>query len=102
MRWSLGLFPMALMGFAATVLADDPAAAEVKRLEGSWKVVALESDGRKATAQELEAMKGGGWTFKGSEVSFVDPDAPGKSSFKLDPGKTPKEIDLIALDGPQK
>src|SRR5437762_7399568 len=51
-----------------------------------WKVVALESDGRRATAAELEAMKDGGWAFKGTEVSFEDPRVPPvKSSFKVDP-----------------
>jgi uncharacterized protein (TIGR03067 family) len=81
---------------------DDPASAEAKRLEGHWRGVALESDGRRATATELEAMKGGGWVFKGSEVSFEDPNAPGKSAYKLDPSKSPKEIDLIGTEGPQK
>src|SRR3954468_1632314 len=49
-------------------------------------------------------MKDGGWTFQGSEVSFGDANAnaPGKSAFKIDPGKSPKEIDLIGLEGPQK
>lgn len=102
MRWSLGLLLVAVIGTAASIQADDQAPAEAVDLEGRWKVVALESDGRKPTAAELEAMKEGGWIFKGTEVSFDDPNAPGRSSFKLDPGKAPKRIDLVGLDGPQK
>jgi uncharacterized protein (TIGR03067 family) len=102
MRWPVGLFLMAAVGSAPMILTDDSATAEARLLEGSWKLVSLESDGRKATAQELEAMKGGGWTFKGSELSFEDANAPGKASFKVDASKNPKEIDLTALDGPQK
>lgn len=102
MRRSLGLLLMASIGVATPIRADDPASAEARRLEGAWKVVALESDGRKAPASALEAMKDARWIFKGSEVSFQEPNAPGKSSFKVDPGKSPKEIDLIGLDGAEK
>lgn len=28
--------------------------------------------------------------------------APGKSSYKIDPSKSPNHFDLIGLDGPQK
>ncbi len=102
MRWSQGILLLAAVGPAAPIHADDPAPTKAERLEGRWKVVALESDGRKATAAELEAMKDGGWTFKDAEVSIEDPNAPGKSSFKIDPDKSPKQIDLIGLEGPQK
>jgi uncharacterized protein (TIGR03067 family) len=102
MRWPVSLFLLATVGPAPTILADDSATAEAKLLEGSWKVVAIEADGRKATAKELESLKDGGWTIKGSEVSIEDANAPGRSSFKLDASKSPKEIDLIALEGPQK
>jgi uncharacterized protein (TIGR03067 family) len=101
MRRSLGFFLMASIGFAATIRPDDPAAAEAKRLEGIWKVVALESDGQKAPAATLEALAGR-WTFKDSEVSFMDVNDRGRSSFKVDPGKSPKEIDFIGLDEPRK
>lgn len=99
MRTPLCVLLLAVVGATTPIRADDPTSAEAKRLEGRWKVVALESDGRKAP---VEALKDGSWTFRGSEVSFDDPNVPGKSSFQLDPGKTPKEIDLIGLDGPQK
>lgn len=100
MRWSLGLLLLATVGPAASIHADDQEAVD---LEGRWKVVALESDGRKATEAELDAMKDGGWVFQGTKVSFEDLRAPAvTSSFKLDPSKEPKRIDLIGLDGPQK
>jgi uncharacterized protein (TIGR03067 family) len=83
--------------------ADDEAKAEVDRLQGHWKVVALESEGRKATEAELEAMKDGGWTFEGDEVVFQAPRTPPvKSSFTIDPGTSPRSFDLVALDGPEK
>jgi RNA polymerase sigma factor (sigma-70 family) len=78
------------------VLADR----EVKALEGEWVVVGLEADGRKATAGEMKGMR---WTFRGTEVTSTDPDGSGgKMSFRLDPAKSPKEIDLTPLDGREK
>jgi uncharacterized protein (TIGR03067 family) len=74
---------------------------DLKLLEGSWRVVALEADGRKAPS---EALKGMSWSFKGSEVQFADrgEKSDGKSSVKLDSSKTPKHIDLLGLEGPEK
>ncbi len=103
MKWYPVMLLLAAAGPAVSIPADDQGTADAARLEGRWKVVALESDGRKATPAELDAMKDGGWVFKGTEVSFEDPRIPTvTSSFKLDPGKDPKEIDVIGLDGPQK
>ncbi|QJW96275.1 TIGR03067 domain-containing protein [Frigoriglobus tundricola] len=79
-----------------------PAAAEdLKRLNGEWKVVALEANGKKAPAAELEGMR---WSFSGAEVRFADPgeELGEKSSVKLDPSQSPKHIDLVGLEGAGK
>jgi len=89
----------AICGVATSIEAADLASAETNDLQGRWMVVSLESDGQKAP---VEALKGGSWTFKGSGVSFDDPHAPGKASVKIYPSKSPKAIDLVALDGHQK
>jgi RNA polymerase sigma factor (sigma-70 family) len=70
-------------------------------LEGSWKVVALEADGKKAPPEALQGMH---WSFKGSELQIAAPDekSAGKSSVKLDSSKTPQHIDLVVSEGPQK
>ncbi len=101
MKSPLAWFVLASLGLINAARADEPAAAEVKLLEGKWHVVALEREGRKAPAEVLKQMKGG-WTFEGDKVSFDDPNAPGKSEFRLDPSKMPREIDLIGLDGANK
>jgi uncharacterized protein (TIGR03067 family) len=98
-----------LVGYAFSLpalLADDAklpqdAADNPKLFEGSWKVVALEVNGRKAPPEALQGMR---WSFHGSEVQFVDSaeKAPSKASVKIDPGKTPKHIDLIGLEEPYK
>ncbi|QDV34241.1 TIGR03067 domain-containing protein [Tautonia plasticadhaerens] len=86
-----------------TARADDGAKAEFDRLQGHWKGVALESDGRKATEAEIEAMKDGGWSFEGDVVSFEDPRIPPiRSRVELDLATDPRSLDLIGLDGPQE
>ena len=69
---------------------------EVKDLQGEWAVVAMEEGGEKAPADALKGMK---WVVKGNEITGSQPGGTGRMSFKLDSGKTPKEIDITALDG---
>lgn len=89
------------------LLADDAkpkedAKDDAKLLEGSWKAVALEADGKKASAEELEKLKGR-WTFRGLElvISDTNPVKGENATVKLDSSKTPKHFDLVAL-GPKK
>lgn len=91
----LALCVLLVVGLGAWTRAQDP---EPERLEGRWKGISLESEGQKAPPG---ALGDGGWTFKGSEVTFQDVNAPGKSAFKIDSSKDPRQIDLIAQEGPQ-
>jgi RNA polymerase sigma factor (sigma-70 family) len=74
---------------------------DLKRLNGDWKVVALETNGKKAPAAALEGMR---WSFSGAEVRFADAgeELGEKSSVKLDPSQSPKHIDLVGLEGAGK
>ena len=69
---------------------------EVSDLEGEWVVVAMEDGGETASADDVKGMK---WSVKGNEITASQPDSTGKMSFKLDPEKMPKEIDITSLDG---
>jgi uncharacterized protein (TIGR03067 family) len=77
------------------VLAGDAASADAKAMQGEWKVIGLEVQGKKAPP---EAFAGGNVIIKGAEIHLGDR----KVKFKLDPGKTPRVIDLIPQDGPDK
>jgi RNA polymerase sigma-70 factor (ECF subfamily) len=79
----------------APALAGDAVSADAKALQGAWKVVGLEVQGKKAPP---EAFAGGHVIVKGDEMFLGDR----KVKFKLDPGKTPRAIDLIPQDGPDK
>ncbi len=72
---------------------------DLEDLQGEWTVREMEGDGEEVFIGKLEGMK---WSIKGNEITASQPGVTGKMSFKLDPKKTPKEIDLTALDGKLK
>ncbi|MFL5339569.1 MAG: TIGR03067 domain-containing protein [Gemmataceae bacterium] len=70
-------------------------------MEGKWKVVALEADGRKAPPDDIKGMR---WTVKSGELEMTNPggQSKNKATISLDSGKSPKHIDLVAADGADK
>jgi uncharacterized protein (TIGR03067 family) len=96
----IALFAMTCAG----ARADDPAAYEGKKLQGEWRAVEVELQGKKLTKDDAEAktmrfvIKDNGLTFSNTEKTGRER----KKTFKLDPGKTPKEIDITSLDGQEK
>lgn len=95
---------IAFFVFAGTAAhAADPAADEVKRLQGEWQVIEVEAKGKKVTKDDAE-VKGMRFVIKDNEL-VAQADGGGaerKKTFKLDPAKTPKEIDITSLDGREK
>lgn len=78
---------------------DDEIKKEMAKLEGSWKVVALEKSGKPAPDEVLkEAPR---ITFKGDRINlkFSGKDKEQESTYKLDPSKKPKEIDIVEKRG---
>jgi uncharacterized protein (TIGR03067 family) len=82
-----------------------PGAAEQKKdrdpLQGTWTIVSMERDGKKVTAADKALTV----TIKGSEYTF--PSAGGftksqEGTYKLDPSKDPKTLDVLPTDGPIK
>jgi uncharacterized protein (TIGR03067 family) len=89
---------------ASLVAADPPKEDAVKkdreRIQGTWKVVALEADGEPAPAEIVAALK---LVFKGDTLTFV-PGEPGLTNYtyKLDPTTKPAGFDMTHADGKQK
>jgi RNA polymerase sigma-70 factor (ECF subfamily) len=87
-----------------TARAENPAADEQKKLQGEWQVIEVELQGKKLTKDDAEAkamrcvIKDDGFTFSTTAKAGRER----KKTFKLDPTKTPKEIDLTSLDGQEK
>jgi uncharacterized protein (TIGR03067 family) len=84
-----------LAGGNAEAIQKDKAA-----LQGSWKVIASEKNGEKSGPDEIKDLF---LVFKGDVISIRE---AGKSSdrftFKIDPTKSIKEIDIVLQEGPQK
>lgn len=71
----------------------DEIAAELERLQGTWKQIGYERDGVAEPVDEL------GWgprtTFVGDSfvVTLADGSIPIKGTFKIDPTRNPKTVD---------
>jgi len=95
-----------LLVAVALLLAADDAKDEVKkelaRFEGTWKWVSLESEKEKLSADALKdprlKLTGDKFVVTGENAE----NAVMSGTFKVDPTKKPKTIDVTFSDGPQK
>ncbi len=95
MKWTIAIF---VTGFLISVgmSADDDNNAEMRKLEGTWKVTSFEVGGKKVDpgkgAPEKAVIKDGKATFfsGGKEIPTFR-----NLKLELDPKKKPKEINLV-------
>jgi len=97
-RYTLGLLAIAaLVGVAA---AAEKADADLEKIQGSWKLMSLEIQGKTIPAPE------GGGTFifgKDNKLVIKEKDKADKEgTFKIDASKDPKELDLIGATAKEK
>ena len=79
---------------------DDAEAKELKALAGSWKLVAVEVDGKPIPKDDLPAIS---FTLHPDGKSDVQsPDGKFQTKSVIDPAKKPKTLDIEYLGGPQK
>jgi uncharacterized protein (TIGR03067 family) len=84
----------------AAASAEQPKEAAVKtdreKIQGSWALVSSEAGDRKSSAEEVKksATK---LEFAGEKVLVAQGDGSQLATFRLDPAKEPKEIDLVLL-----
>ncbi len=71
-----------------------------KELQGEWRAVELQTSGNPAPKEVVEKAR---LEVKGDEMTWNSGGTSvRKSKIRLDPSKSPKEIDITALDGPGK
>lgn len=71
---------------------------ELKLLQGKWRVVKIEVDGKELPVDELAKMR---YTIRGDEIEQATGGTDGeKMKLSLSPGSTPKEFNLTAVNGP--
>jgi uncharacterized protein (TIGR03067 family) len=78
-----------------------PPTGDEARLQGTWKVVSLESDGQPAPA---EATKGAELIFEGNHYALKGGTEQFRGTFRLDATRTPRAIDATFTepDGKEK
>lgn len=104
LRRSLALGLVCLLAGGLSARADDAKKdqeKELKDLEGTWKVVSREVDGKKTTDEEVKKLSlniGAG----GKAVLLSEGMAVAKADLTVYPAKKPKEIDLLIAEGENK
>jgi uncharacterized protein (TIGR03067 family) len=94
-----------LMAIAAGLLLaadkprDDAVQKELKKLEGTWKMAALEIDGKPVPEEQFQdtilVIKGNQYIVKVKKKSY-------ETTFTIEPGKKPKQMDMTFKNGPNK
>jgi uncharacterized protein (TIGR03067 family) len=92
------------MGLLAAVASAQHEATkkDLDQLQGTWRLVSRERDGKADLADALKDVR---VTHEGDKFSFSgSPSGSGamKGTFKLDATKSPKAMDRMPADGPQK
>jgi uncharacterized protein (TIGR03067 family) len=87
------------VGLVTNGFADD-AKSDLKGIEGTWEVLQGVINGRPAP-EDLSKLK---FSFNENTLTISGAGRPGKHeySFRIDPTKEPKALDISAADGPQK
>ncbi len=97
------LLAVAALAFGLSAAADDKAPkdakAELAKLTGTWKGASVVRDGREVPKPEAEAVR---LVVAGEKYTLADGTEEIEGTHKLDPTKTPKEIDAVRTKGPGK
>jgi uncharacterized protein (TIGR03067 family) len=81
--------------------AADAVDDEVKKLQGDWQAVEIDARGKKV-AHDDQDVKNMRFVFKDNGLTVGVADvraAKRRKTFKLNEGKTPKQMDITSLDG---
>src|SRR5438105_3539240 len=97
-RMPLILVTVLLLGAGA---AQDAAKAELKKLQGTWKVVSMTTAGKPLPPEQVAGMQ---ILFRGEEMTIGAKGGKGGNTMPmtLDPTTKPKALDLTITRGDQK
>jgi uncharacterized protein (TIGR03067 family) len=95
---SLGLI-LVLFIFASATFAGGDAKEDAKKVQGTWKVIRAQVDGKDVEAAELKDTK---FIFKDDVITFHSLREKNTATFKLNVAKKPRRIDTEVLDGEAK
>jgi uncharacterized protein (TIGR03067 family) len=92
------------LGVSATAKTDgagaaEPARGDAKLMEGVWVPVEAELAGQKLPEDGIKTLK---LTLKGAEYTVETGQVIDRGTVKLDPTQTPKTMDVVGTEGPNK
>lgn len=99
MRYLLLAAAVVLLSGPGAPADDKDAKADLGRLTGTWVGVAVTQDGKELSKAEAEAVR---LVVRGEAYALKMGDQDIEGTHKLDPSKTPKEIDAVRTKGPHK
>src|ERR1043166_3666123 len=85
-------------------LSGERVSAEAKKLQGEWQAVEIQVKGKTSTKDDSD-VKNLRFVIKGDGITIPHPSEEGKErkqTFKVNPAKSPMEIDITSLDGEEK
>jgi uncharacterized protein (TIGR03067 family) len=80
----------------AVAAGDEPAKTDADKLQGVWKTVAVEVDGKKMSEDGVKNIR---LTVKGDKMIFKEENKEEEATFKLDETQKPRTIDLTFKAG---
>lgn len=73
-----------------------------ERIQGSWKVVSVEKDGKEQDDDEAKQIKRFTWDIGPEKITIHQGGFDHVSSYKLDPGAKPRALDLTSEEEAEK
>jgi uncharacterized protein (TIGR03067 family) len=98
MKYSLLTLAAAGLLLAGADAPSDDVKKEMEKFQGTWSLTAITRDGEEVPAEELAELR---LVIKGDKrVVKAGDEVKSQSTYKLDPTKKPKAIDVTMSEGP--
>ncbi len=95
-----GMLAAGLLGRVVAQTPEDRLKREEQKLAGVWRVTGMQAEGTILPLRQVPDLK---LTFKkGKFTAQLAREKPQEGTYKLDPSKKPKTIDLNRDNGPEK
>ena len=86
---------LAVVFASAGVVAGGDAKGDLKKFAGTWSIVSAQKGGKDAPENEIKELR---LVFHGDKFTAKFGEKSKDGSFKIDPGKKPKQIDITLMD----
>ncbi len=89
------LVVLAALVVAAEAPKDDATKKDLELFQGTWKINALETEGKKVSVEGFMGFK---LVIKGDKFTSYEGENPSKGTFKIDATQKPRHVDITFTD----